>query len=141
MFKGLYRFSGVLMLAAAIGGGILAYNMWNKEHADASDMEGIVITASDLYKAFESDETKANATYVGKVVEVTGEVSEVKSDSITQVFLSVPDAMMGGITIGIDARHTDGISALKPGSTATFKGFCSGYLTDVVLKDGVLIQP
>lgn len=141
MFKGLYRFMGLLMLAAAIGGGIFAYNMWNKDHADASDLPGIAISAGDLYKAFESDEAKANAMYVGKVVEVTGEVSEVKSDSITQVFLSVPDAMMGGITIGIDARHTEGIASLKPGTTATFKGFCSGYLTDVVLKDGVLIQP
>ena len=141
MFKGLYRWIGIVMLVAAIFGGIVAYNMWNKDHADASEMPAIAISAADLYKAFETDEAKANAMYVGKVVEVTGEVSEVKSDSITQVFLTFPDAMMGGITIGIDARYTEGISSLKPGATATFKGFCSGYLTDVVLKDGILIQP
>lgn len=126
-----------VVLLGGIASGIVAYTMWNKDHADASQMEGIPVTAEALYKAFESDEAGANAKYVGKVVEVSGTVSEVKSDSLTQVILSFPDAMFGGVLIGIDPRHVDEVKSLKNGDQATFKGFCSGFLTDVVIKDGV----
>jgi len=115
--------------------------MWNKEHADASDEKGIPVTAEVLFKAFEANEQQANASYVGKVVEVKGAVSEISKDSLMKVTLTFPDAMMGGVIITVDKRHEDATAGLKAGDVATFKGFCSGYLMDVIIKDGVLVKP
>jgi hypothetical protein len=139
MNKNLKRILLFLLLAAIIGG-VIAYRMWNKPHADASDEKGVPVTAEVLYTAFESNEQQANATYVGKVVEVSGEISEISVDSLTKVTLTFPTAMMGGIIVSIDERYKNDIQTLKKGDQATFKGFCSGYLMDVIIKDGVLVK-
>jgi hypothetical protein len=139
MNKNLKRFLLILILVAFIGG-VVAYRMWNKPHADASDEKGIPLTAQVLYTAFETNEQKANASYVGKVVEVTGEISEISVDSLTKVTLTFPTAVMGGVIVSIDQRHKSDVSSLKKGDLATFKGFCSGYLMDVIINDGVLVK-
>lgn len=140
MNKRTLRIIGIVILVGILTGGIIAYRMWNKDFEDALDQEGIKVTAEALYKAFETNETQANQTYVGKVVEVSGTVSEVQSDSIQRVVLTFPDAMMGGIIVNIDKRHPEGIKELKAGDQATLKGFCSGFLMDVQIKDGALVK-
>jgi len=75
------------------------------------------------------------------VVEVSGTVSEVNDqDSILFVNLTYPEAMMGGVQITVDSRSMESAKNLKEGDNATFKGFCNGYLMDVVVKDAVLIK-
>ena len=105
MKKSIKIILAVLLVGGAIGG-VVAYRMWNKPHADASEMEGVKVTADVLYKAFESNEQQANSTYVGKVVEVTGTVGDIeKSDTISRVMLTFPDAMMGAVRVTLDTRH------------------------------------
>lgn len=140
MKKSIKIILAVLLVGGAIGG-VVAYRMWNKPHADASEMEGVKVTADVLYKAFESNEQQANSTYVGKVVEVTGTVGDIeKSDTISRVMLTFPDAMMGAVRVTLDTRHLKDADAVKSGDQATFKGFCNGYLMDVEVKDGVLVK-
>jgi hypothetical protein len=139
MNKNLKRFLLILILVAFIGG-VVGYRMWNKPHADASDEKGIPVTAEVLYTAFESNEQQANASYVGKVVEVSGEISEITTDSLPKVTLTFPTAMMGGVIVSIDERYKNDIKALKIGDQATFKGFCNGFNMDVRINDGVLVK-
>jgi hypothetical protein len=128
------------LLAAAIGG-FVAYKMWNKPHADASDMEGIKVTAVELYKAFETNEQQANATYVGKVLEISGSIAELENaDSVARVVFSVPDATFGSVRVSLDKRYADEIKSLAPSQNIIVKGFCSGFLTDVEIKDGVIVK-
>jgi hypothetical protein len=131
----------IIAVVAICSGAYVAYTMWNKPHADALDMEGIKITAAELVGAYEADEAAANAKYLSKVVEVTGSVAEVNiQDSLTFVNLSYPEAMMGGVQVTVDQRSIEDAKKLKEGDNATFKGFCNGYLMDVVVKDAVLIE-
>jgi len=128
------------LIAAAIGG-FVGYKMWNKPHADASEMEGVKVSAIDLYKAFETNEQQANATFVGKVLEISGAVAEIEnSDSIARVIFSVPDATFGSVRVSIDKRHLDDVKSLAPAQNIVVKGFCSGFLTDVEIKDGVVVK-
>ena len=130
----------ILLIGGAVGG-FLAYRMWNKPFEDVSDMDGIPVTAEALYTAFESNEQQANSTYVGKVVEVTGTVGDIeKSDTISRVMLTFPDAMMGAVRVTLDSRHLADAEAVKTGEQATFKGFCNGFLMDVEVKDGVIVK-
>ncbi len=131
----------VIGLVAAAIGGFVAYKMWNKPHADASEMEGIKVTAIDLYKAFETNEQQANTIYVGKVLEISGAVAEIENtDSIARVIFSVPDATFGSVRVSIDKRHLDDVKSLTPSQNIVVKGFCSGFLTDVEIKDGVVVK-
>jgi hypothetical protein len=131
----------VIGLVAAAIGGFVAYKMWNKPHADASEMEGIKVTAIDLYKAFETNEQQANTIYVGKVLEINGAVAEIENtDSIARVIFSVPDATFGSVRVSIDKRHLDDVKSLTPSQNIVVKGFCSGFLTDVEIKDGVVVK-
>jgi hypothetical protein len=131
----------VIGLVAAAIGGFVGYKMWNKPHADASEMEGIKVTAIDLYKAFETNEQQANTTYVGKVLEISGAVAEIENtDSIARVIFSVPDATFGSVRVSIDKRHLDDVKSLTPSQNIVVKGFCSGFLTDVEIKDGVVVK-
>jgi hypothetical protein len=140
MKKSIKIILAVLLIGGAVGG-FVAYKMWNKPFADVSEMEGVKVNADVLYKAFESNEQQANATYVGKVVEVSGTVGEIeKTDSIARVMLTFPDAMMGAVRVTLDTRHLTDADAVKSGDNATFKGFCNGYLMDVEVKDGVLVK-
>ena len=130
----------ILLIGGAVGG-FLAYRMWNKPFEDVSDMDGIPVTAEALYTAFESNEQQANSTYVGKVVEVTGTVGDIeKSDTISRVMLTFPDAMMGAVRVTLDSRHLADAEVVKTGEQATFKGFCNGFLMDVEVKDGVIVK-
>ena len=131
----------VIGLVAAAIGGFVAYKMWNKPHADASEMEGIKVSAIDLYKAFETNEQQANTTYVGKVLEISGAVAEIENtDSIARVIFSVPDATFGSVRVSIDKRHLDDVKSLVPAQNIVVKGFCSGFLSDVEIRDGVIVK-
>jgi len=130
----------ICLIAAAIGG-FVAYKMWNKPHADASEMEGIKVSAIDLYKAFETNEQQANTTYVGKVLEISGAIAEIENtDSIARVIFSVPDATFGSVRVSMDKRHSEDVKSLAPAQNIVVKGFCSGFLSDVEIKDGVIVK-
>lgn len=135
------KIASIIAIVAILSGAYVAYQMWNKPHADAAEMEGIKVTAAQLVGAYETDEALANSTYLSKVVEVTGSVAEVNiQDTITYVTLTFPEAMMGGVQVTVDQRSVDDAKQLKEGDNATFKGFCNGYLMDVVVKDAVLVK-
>ncbi len=140
MNKRIWKLAGVAFILAVIIGGVIAYRMWNKDFEDALSQDGIKVSAQDLYKAFETNEAEANKTYVGKVVEVSGTVSELQTDSAQRVVLTFPDAMMGGIVVNIDKRHPEGIDELKVGENVVLKGFCSGFLMDVQVIDAGLVK-
>jgi hypothetical protein len=140
MKKNLKIFLGIGLILALVGF-YIAYRMWNKPHADAAELQGIPVTAAELVQAFENDEASANTKYIGKVLEVSGTVSSINDqDSLVFVNLSYPEAMMGGVQVSVDARSAGEARNLKEGEQTTFKGFCNGYLMDVILKDAVLIR-
>lgn len=125
-----------IALALLVGGVSFGYYMWNKPHMDMSAAEATeVISAEALIKAFQADENAANAKYVGKIVAVSGKVSEfTKSDSTSFVILETGD-MMAAIRCNMDPLSDEGKNAaFTVGQSVQLKGECSGYLSDVVLE-------
>ncbi|MFN5318994.1 MAG: OB-fold protein [Bacteroidia bacterium] len=139
----LVRIILIVLLIALLSGSITVYMLWNKEHADATEEKGIDISAAALYKAFKTDSATANKKYLGKVIEVSGTVSEVINDEVPRYVLSVPDEMLEGVIISQDARYRDSFKGLKVGDSAQFKGFCVGYLemSGITIKDASRIKP
>lgn len=110
-----------------------AYYQYNKkveglEHA-APDY---IMTANELFDAFDNDESAASLKYVDKIIEVTGEIARVKqSDSLSNVVLHADNALAGGINCSFKNKN----GSLTKGETITLKGDCQGFLMDVILNN------
>lgn len=99
------------------------------------------INAGSLYAAFETDETKANGTYVGKVLEVSGQLNAIdkNEDGSYQLKLAA-DNPLGQVVCTLTSGNSTAVPNAKIGSTATVKGVCTGYLFDVVIDNAIIIQ-
>lgn len=103
---------------------------------DVADEKGIQLTAAALVKAYQDNESNANALYLDKPLEIKGEISETKVDQVgnTTLTLKSEDAFASVFCTLKKAN-----SNLKPGQTVTVKGICTGFLSDVVLKEAIIV--
>lgn len=126
---------GLLIL---IGGGV-GYYMYNKKVPTLEDVEpDFVISANDLFNAFDSNETEALAKYENKVIEVTGVVlSATNTDQQSAIILEAEMAMAGGVNCSFKYPQPKEIAN---GTTVTIKGQCQGFLMDVVLNNCYLVE-
>ena len=120
---------------AGILAGLYMYNMKQKDMAKTKP--DFVISATNLQKEFEDDETGASVKFVNKVVEVTGIISSVKpteNNGISVTLLTGSDfsSVICTFTVVKDAEM------LKQGKEITIRGECSGFLMDVLLNNCVI---
>lgn len=122
-----------LLVALGVLAAIAAYFVYNKPHRDiAAEEAAFSLTADELFDNFETDEAAANAKYLDKVLEVTGEVAEVSENSAGQAVITITaaNAMLGGVSATMQEAGTVSISE---GETVTVKCRCTGFLMDVIL--------
>lgn len=121
-----------LLIAAVIG-----YYQYNKPHREASGEAFVSIQATELFSLFTSNEEQANENYLDKIIEVTGVISSVTlnqhGDQV--LVLESNDPMFG-----VSCTLTKSKSTFIEGDNVRLKGFCRGYLSDVVLTDCVVVH-
>ena len=113
---------------------------YNKPARNVAAETGIPVTATELYYKFTSNELQANQAYLNKVLQVSGQVLEVKSmpNAAKVVVLNTGDPMFGVVcTLNTIEPATGNV---RPGEKITIKGVCTGYLSDVVLSNSCLIN-
>lgn len=127
----------IILIVAAAGLGVGMY-MWNKAPAKVEDIESSAISADVLATAFTTNEQKANATYLNKVLDVSGTVAEVakNQDGKTVITLGVSSDPLAGI----QCTMRDDMVKAEVGKPLTVKGFCNGYTLVVLLSDCVIRQ-
>lgn len=126
----------LLGLAGILIGGIIAYNLFNKEHDSLKAKNpDFTLSASELFDQFSLDEKNANAKYLDKIIEVSGQVAKISQseNGQTQVFLKSNDPMFG-VICEIDMQSGTPESGWKEGDSILLKGLCSGFLMDVALN-------
>ncbi len=116
---------GVLVIALVSA--IAVYNyVFNAEHRDIASEEATTsISAKNIFNQFQSNEALATTTFLDKVVEVKGEITDLEGLDIV---------LSNGAQATISAKDT---LKLKKGDTITIKGRCVGYdeLLEVVKID------
>ncbi len=124
---------------AVISGGIIAYRIFTKPHRDVSNERGLRLTAQNLYDAFRSNETDANAKYLDKAIELSGEILDV---STNQDGKTVVNCKTDAPLFVINCTFKIQPGKLIPGQHIVFKGICTGYIPDVnvVINEGVQIK-
>ncbi|HPR31793.1 MAG TPA: hypothetical protein PLK12_06850 [Prolixibacteraceae bacterium] len=124
----------VLLIGVALLALVLLYVFRGAEDSVKKHQPDYVLTSVALYSEFESDENASNEKYLGKVVEVSGEISEIEIDESGSVsILLSADTPFGGIRCNFAPGSDSDLSAVAVGSQVLVKGSCSGMLMDVVL--------
>jgi hypothetical protein len=114
----------------------IVYYQYNKQGLDLIDVAAKPVSAEALLTEFNSNEQQANKKYLNKVLQVTGNVTEIKYGSANrrQVLLNANDPMS---TIACTIENSK--QEIKAGQTISVKGICTGFLNDVILTKCILI--
>jgi hypothetical protein len=129
--------SAVLLLLMVSG--IFLYQ-YNKPARNVSGEKSLSITAEQLFQQFSSNEQAANKLYLNQVLEVSGNIAEIKhTEQGKDVIILKSDDPMFGTSCTLE-NNTGESASLKAGDSATIKGICTGYLTDVVLIRSTLLK-
>lgn len=137
MKKKLFLAALVLVVLSAIGVWFFVFYKPTHFKRDVTDEKAIVVTAPAMVKAFQMDETSANQQYLNKTVQVTGQILEAKTDQQGNqtVTLKSEDGFSN-----VYCTLKEAVTGLETGKTITVKGICTGFLSDVVLIDAILLK-
>jgi len=106
-----------------------------KHHRDVNNESAISITATDLTKAFLDNEQAANQKYLNQAIQVTGAVLDITYDQSHQKTVLIgSETEISNVFITLK----DTSVSFKIGDTILVKAICNGFLSDIVLVDGVV---
>jgi hypothetical protein len=138
----------ILILAAgAIGWyGFKEYTRTNKDLSNVN--ADIKISAADLIKEYEKNDSLANIKYTGRIIETNGNVKAVEKDDSGNYTIVLSDTRtMSSIRCSIDTVHRIDAAQLMAGSSATVRGACTGFNkdemglgSDVILNRCVIVK-
>lgn len=141
--KPIFKFVLILVvLAFFAGAGVYWYAFMrppqNMEKAKAE----FKLSSSELFSDFSTDETKANSKYLGKIIEVSGTVVQVKEEE-NQTAIILENKLFGVSTyLSANFCKTNYklVHSIKPDQSVTIRGQCDGLLSDVVISRAVIVQ-
>lgn len=123
---------GILVLG--IIGAFVGYKMYNKPHVDVAEASAdISITANKILEEFSENEATANTKYLEKIIEVNGEVAEIKIEKEKGIIALKTNDDFGSVLCHLSLESTKKMNTIKEGQIITVKGICTGYLMDVIL--------
>lgn len=99
--------------------------------------EAIAVSAYELYKQYDANEVKADRAYKDKVLEITGEVTDIGvSLNQTYVCLSTGEYSMFSVQCFFkEDSEIDKVSNLNNGDTVTITGTCDGMSLNIGVND------
>lgn len=135
----------LILLLIPIGLGIAAYyfySEYNRKPAAMTELKSVnVFTPEELYSEFKNNEASSNEKYLNKPIEVIGKAIAVNKgdDGITTVTIDSGDPM-GVISCEVANTELQKTAIIAAQDNIRIKGICTGFLTDVILKNCVIIS-
>lgn len=133
-----------LLIVAVIIGAIAAYFIWASFLKTAPSMRKLdtafQVDAVALYKEFDSNEARANAKYLNKIIEVTGVVTNIEVPEDSKPIISLKTEGFGVIKCTMESDlDEEELSEIQMNSTLVIKAECIGMLLDVLLNRSIII--
>lgn len=126
-----------ILIIFIVGGFTVGFVLWNKPQRNVENEKAIEVPATQLVRDYQANEAEANKKYLDKAIQVTGTVTDIKAnqDGKSTVTLASDDAFTG-----VFCTLKDQPGKLSTGSTVIIKGICSGMLSDVRLREAVIVN-
>lgn len=103
--------------------------------------EAIKITATELYQAYNDNEVGADEKYKGKLIEVTGVISDIGKDLLDTPYVSIKtDDIIGTVQCMFSKDDASLLANLKKDEQITIRGKCKGYLMNVLLENCEIVK-
>jgi predicted phosphodiesterase len=125
------------ILLIIIAAGIYAYKEYHRGNKDLTGVTAITrINASDLIKAFETDEANANNKYLGKIIAVKGNVKSIEKEANSATIVFGDVLSLSSVRCSMDTTHLEKITSIKVGQNLTVKGNCTGFNKNDIIELG-----
>lgn len=136
----------IVVAGSGIWQGLKEYNRTNKDFLDVK--ADVKISAADLIHEYETNDSIANGKYLGKIVEVTGNMKKIDKDDSGNYTLVLGDtSSLSSVRCSMDTTHQKDAADLIISSSITLRGSCTGFNkdelglgSDVILNRCVLIS-
>jgi len=128
----------VIVIAFIAWYGYKEYNRTNKDLK--SQTADVRVNAPELISAFEKDSSSANKSYTDKIVAVTGNVKKIDADGNPVIIFLSNENQMSSVKCSMDSTHATDYKTIKPGTTITIKGKCTGGQTDDLFGTDVTLN-
>lgn len=124
-----------VLLLGIVTAGFVGYRMYTKPHRDVQHIKAIKVAAMKLVSDYEANEAQANAEYLDKVLEISGQIIDVSKNQNGETVISLDGTGMGTVrcTLEGNVQHE-----IKPKAQVVIRGICTGYLTDVILVRSII---
>lgn len=141
--KRIYKILIMMVLLAVVAGGSAYWYTFMQPHKNMQKANpDFKLTAKNIFTEFSENEKTANTKYLGKVVELTGKVAEVKNENNQSAI--VLENMLFGVSAYMDSSYCAAnpkvLQDINKGQTITIRGQCDGMLNDVVISRAVIIE-
>ena len=128
--------SAIVLIVGALSIG--SWYIFNKPHRSLDQADAISVSADSLLASYTRDEKMANSIYLDKALIIKGNIADlsINQSGQTVIILKTQDPM-AAVVCTLQEKPE---SPLQKGALIKVKGFCSGFLTDVVLRDSQIIK-
>jgi hypothetical protein len=118
-----------LLLIIVLVGVWYGYKKYTADVPSLTDLKtDASISARNLIAAFEKDSASANKQYLGKILEVTGNIKSIEQEEA--ILILGDNGNSSSVRCSIDSAFVKDISTLNIGGTTTIKGHCTGFSPD-----------
>lgn len=139
----------LIILLVALGAAWYGYKEYTRTNKDLQKVDAhFTLSAVDLIKEYEANDSAATKKYNGKIVEVNGPVKAIDKDEQGYYTIVLGDtASLSSIRCSMDSTHREDAANIVKGSSATIRGACTGFNkdemglgSDVILNRSVIIK-
>jgi hypothetical protein len=137
---------GIVLIIIGMIGAYVGYKfVYNKPHTDFEKAKAeYSLTAEELFSAYRANADEAGQKYNGRVIEVSGIISEIEQmeEAATAVFI-FDLGMFGpeGVRVTMLSNHREALKNHPKGKSIRLKGFNAGYNeSDVILASGSVVK-
>ena len=120
---------------------LYALNLYNKPHLNVEKTDAdLVINIQDLLDDYKNDENLANGKYVDRVIQISGEISEISIENGNSIIIFKDSTGTSSVMCHMSPEENLKVLKLKKDGEIMLKGICTGYLLDVMLIRCVLVN-
>jgi len=130
----------IAVLVALVMGFLVWKNFFSTGPSMKNQKTEHKVSSVELYTAFDYDEETANAKYLNKIIEITGELIEIKNGEGDLPYLDLKTEGFGVIRCTMGSNSLERLEGLTPGQSITIKGECIGYLLDILIIESIIIN-
>ena len=120
---------------------LYALNLYNKPHLNVEKTDAdLVINIQDLLDDYKNDENLANGKYVDRVIQISGEISEISIENGNSIIIFKDSTGTSSVMCHMSPEENLKVLKLKKDGEIMLKGICTGYFLDVMLIRCVLVN-